>query len=147
MRFDEIDPELIYSEQQLSLTWIYNQPPTEYFCQQRITQTPGEFECAESVSSVAAETSSEETSNGNLTELSQTLGLAGIAPAHSQEEFPSFLKRALDIYDKDEQPFHLFLKKAIAVYENKEKLTSKSTSLPSASALPAECYCITSSEK
>lgn len=149
MRFDEIDPELIHSEQQLSLNWTYNQPPTEYICQQKITPAPVpvEFEYVESVSSNAAETSSEETSDEDLAELSRDLGLAGIAPAHSQEEFSSFLKRALDIYDKDEQPFHLFLKRAIAVYEDKDTLASDTTFLPSASALPAECHCIASTEQ
>jgi hypothetical protein len=63
------------------------------------------------------------------------------------EEFPSYLERALKVYDKKQQSLHFFLKRAIAVYKNKEKLASESTFLPSASALPAECYCITSIEK
>lgn len=155
IQFDGIDQELVTSGLLEKMTSIYNQTPAQYFYHQRINPDQVGVELLESVSSdsvmsvssYSADTTSEEAFYENPSKPSGAVEPTSQVSPQIDEEFPSYLERALKVYDKKQQSLHLFLKRAIAVYKNKEKLASESTFLPSASALPAECYCITSIEK
>lgn len=152
IQFDGTDQEPVASGLVEKMTSIYNWVPAQYFYHQRINPDQVGVELVESVStdsvmsvsSYSADTTSEEAFYENPSKPAGAGEPTSQVSPQLDEGFPSYLERALKVYDKKQQPLHLFLKRAIAVYKNKEKLTSESTFLPSASALPAECYCITS---